>query len=83
MTEAQQIAAFLATRGITRVKQGAATVTWNKGDAKLTPDDRRAKYAMKADDGESDFGGYCEDAPCCGCCGKDGNGGIMRKGRSW
>ena len=20
----------------------------------------------------ADFGGYCEDAPCCGCCGGDG-----------
>lgn len=61
-TDSADIAAFLATRGVTKIAVGQSSLV-QRLDIRCTPAQTRTMQA----DTRGRYG-YCEDAPCCGCC---------------
>jgi hypothetical protein len=81
-TDASMVAAFIASRGVTRIAVGETTLA-TRLDIRHTPSQTRiAQSRFAADNASEGYGSYCEDAPCCGCCGME-NGVVIRKGRAW
>lgn len=61
-TDSADIAEFLAKRGATKIAQGQSSLV-QRLDIRCTPAETRTTQS----DTRNRYG-FCEDAPCCGCC---------------